>query len=348
MPHSSNLRTLTNTTALSLLLLVASSAHAQTIAIPDEASLPRLDATGTPVKKRLADFTPEGVSHQDCLEDQKIRFDLLLTEVEATAELQAWASFEGMDCTSPTNRMGSMAQCWQLGGTIRVEPRPTVDISVRALLSGVPNGPSDPVRGETVCGLVDLTPLQVHFLYFAPGQLTATAAKSVGLLVDTIGPPPPDGVHAQPADGHVSVRWAAPDAGRSIVAGSVVYCDTASGGDSSCSSAGFTPGTTPSGVTDALYHCATTTADHADVTAKSNAEPFANGTSYAFGVRTMDWFGNLGPLSPLVCATPTPDSPESNEAGCTASGAGARTAWPACGLALAALLLQRLRRRLQR
>src|SRR5687767_1551296 len=89
-----------------LFFLVPRDATAQTITIPQEASLPRLDANGTAIQKRMLQLNPEGVSARDCIEDQRIRVPLLLTGFEPNATFQAWASHRDVDCSAPSNRVG--------------------------------------------------------------------------------------------------------------------------------------------------------------------------------------------------------------------------------------------------
>lgn len=176
------LLTLTSALSFAAVTLASTSARAQTISIANEPSLVRLDASGTFVVKRDLTLNPEGVSRQDCLDDQRIRFPLLLAGFQPNATFAAWASVSGVDCAEPTNRTGANPRCWQIAQPIPLRPTTVVDLRVRGLMSGAPPAsPSAPVADDGICGKVDLTTIDVQFLYFAPADMAVAAAKtSVG------------------------------------------------------------------------------------------------------------------------------------------------------------------------
>src|SRR5262245_32574170 len=72
------------------LFLFAETARAQSITIPTEASLPRVKSDGAAATKRSLTLEPEGVSLQDCIDDIRIRFTLVLAGFEPQATLQVW------------------------------------------------------------------------------------------------------------------------------------------------------------------------------------------------------------------------------------------------------------------
>jgi hypothetical protein len=348
MLNRSPLSTLTSTFvgALLLVLLSATRASAQSIEVLNPFSLQRLDAKGEPVQKRVLSEMPEGINLQDCLEDQKIRFDLVFRDFEANGRLEAWASLAESDCREVANRVGNMAQCWQVGGPIPLEVLPKLDIPVRELLSGAANGPANPVKDASLCRLLDRTDLRVLFMYFAPGERdTPKASGVVRLTSDMVGPPAPAPVEVRQGDARISVLW---QVGEGLQSGGVVYCDANVGTDAgapTCASAGFKAGAAPPVAQNALHQCGTSLTNEAVVTATANGAPLANGSSYAFAVRARDGFGNLGPLSPVVCATPEAAPADGEGGGCTAFGAGGVTSSSGGGLLfLAALLVSRLRR----
>lgn len=218
---------------------MTSGAYAQfTISVVNEQSLPRLDKDGNIVRKRPQTLSPEGVSLQDCVDDQKIRFTLQMGGYEPRAVIEAWASI-GQECKAQTARGGGVQTCWKVfDAAIPLSPVTDVDIPVRKIMSGAPPfGATKPDASEAVCGQVDLANIGVQFLYFAPGDpVTAQAAKSVTVTVDTVGPAPPSGLSALPGDGRITVRWAnisggAADAaatgGLTELTGVKVYCDVA-------------------------------------------------------------------------------------------------------------------------
>jgi hypothetical protein len=223
----------------SLATLFTASASAQAITIVQEASLPRLDKDGNQIGKRALQLTPEAVSLQDCVDDQKIRFPLQMSGFVANASVQAWAS-NGAECTSALARAGASKQCWRiLDSEIPLTPVQNVDIPVRAIMAGAfPNTAqqADPSAKGT-CGKINLSTISVRFLYFAPGnQSDAVSEKTIGVIVDTVGPTPPSGLSAKPGDTRIQVTWvnisggsgdAAATGGLTELTGVKVYCDVA-------------------------------------------------------------------------------------------------------------------------
>lgn len=211
-------------------------AHAQSISVYQEQSLPRVDADGELVSKRPIALKPEGVNYQDCVDDLRIRFPLQLQGFEGNASLEAWAGLGGADCKQQQNRSGINATCWKLGPNIGLTTNPTVDIPVRAIMAGAPPfRPAEPVADESVCGQIDLVTISVQFLYFSPGQLaTPTMSKDLAVEVDTVGPAPPTGLRTLPGDGRITVQWdnISGEGGLSVLTGVRVYCDPAGGGAS--------------------------------------------------------------------------------------------------------------------
>src|SRR5262249_28005066 len=149
-------------------------------------------------------LTPEAVNLQDCVDDQLIRFTLLMSGFEAQASVQAWASNSGADCKTSTNRSGGVQVCWKLLDTnISLQTTVDVDIPVRQIMSGAPPFDAQSKRNATAsaCGQVDLSTISVQFLYFKPGDsATATQAKNIDITVDTVGPEPPSGLTALPGN----------------------------------------------------------------------------------------------------------------------------------------------------
>lgn len=188
-------------------------------------SLPRLDADGNIVQKRPLTLNPEGVSLQDCLDNQSIRFPLALADFEANASLQAWAS-TGADCQDQVNRNSATALCWPVAQGIPLTLNPNVDLSVRSIMSGAFN-PKAPDASESICGTVDLTTFSVQFLYFSPGNIaTPTAQKAFTIQVDTIGPPAPTGLSHLPGNTRIRVSWdTIGEGGLVSLTGVNVYCD---------------------------------------------------------------------------------------------------------------------------
>lgn len=196
------------------LALLAGPADAQvpatggvTITVFQEQSLPRLTSTGATVTKRPLTQEPEGVSLQDCLDDQRIAFPLQLTGQQAQATLEAWAGLAGVDCGVQNNRQGTTRLCWKIDDGIALEPTPRPAISVRRILSGVVD-PITPDSSANICGKVNLTTISVQFLYFAPGQLATPATKKdLQVRTDTVGPDAPGGVEVLPGNTRIRISF---------------------------------------------------------------------------------------------------------------------------------------------
>lgn len=195
------------------LLLAAAPAYAQgttggmTINVVQETSLPRQTANGESVKKRPLTQEPEGVSLQDCLDDQRIAFPLQLAGYVAQSTLEAWAGLSGVDCGVQTNRQSGTKTCWKIDDGISLEPTPRPSIAVRKILSGVID-PINPDSSAAICGKVNLTTISVQFLYFAPGELATPASKKdLQVRADTIGPAAPGGVTTLPGNTRVRISF---------------------------------------------------------------------------------------------------------------------------------------------
>src|SRR5689334_11303379 len=44
---------------------------------------------------------PNGINHEDCVQDLKLRFDLLFTNYTSDDQLEAWAGTPDQDCSQP-------------------------------------------------------------------------------------------------------------------------------------------------------------------------------------------------------------------------------------------------------
>ena len=165
---------------------------AQTITVANESSLPRVDASGNELAKRSIAENPERVDGPDCIDDQRIRFTLFLSDYATSGSVQAWASSSGLDCSVALNRSGSTQQCWRLvDAPIPLTPQQNVDIAVRRIMSGLtPFSPSIPDATSNACGKVGLSTAGVQFLYFDPGNVSSAAVNhTTAITVDTINPP---------------------------------------------------------------------------------------------------------------------------------------------------------------
>lgn len=211
-------------------------ARAQSITIFQQGSLPRLDSSGNQVAKRQLSFNPEGVSYQDCFDDQRIKFTLQLAGFAANGSLEVWAGLSGNDCSDQTRRVGSAATCWKLATGIPLQLQVDSVISVRTIMSGVLS-PQTPDSSQKICGRIDRTNVTVNFLYFAPGNPGTPATRTaVEIPVDTIGPPALTGVKVLPGNGRLTVQWdSVGEGGVQDLVNVRVFCAPVSGSGSSSS-----------------------------------------------------------------------------------------------------------------
>lgn len=220
--------------AAAVFLFLPSVARAQGLVILQKESLPRI-LGDQPITKRPSGLKPEGISHQDCIDDQKIRFSMQLAAPEPGASLQVWAGLGGAsNCHDQTSRSGSNATCWPVVPGIPLEVSPVVDIPVRAIMAGAPPfKPVEPAQGDEMCGRIDLATISVQVLYFSPGQLAQPSrSDEVSLEVDTVGPAPPSGLRTLPGNQRIVVEWQniSGEGGVSLLTGVRAYCDVAGGG----------------------------------------------------------------------------------------------------------------------
>jgi len=239
------------------------------------ASLPRLDASGKEIAKRGVNQEPEGISLQDCLDDQRIAVPMQLAGYEPQSGVEIWASSrsEGRNCTNVQDRTGATKVCWRVDEGIALEPNPRPLLRVRKILAGLrtnsggsstaagtPQSPDDSVN---ICGGVDLSLFRLNVLYFAPGSTQDPAALAqVDLTADTVGPAAPSGLSVLPGNQRIRIAFAnVGDGGLSQFLSVKAYCAPAERGakaseaqgasSSQCADAGDDAGDTGVDCTDA-------------------------------------------------------------------------------------------------
>lgn len=406
-------------------LFVTRAASAQSINLVSEASLPRYDAEGRQLQKRTTNLSPEAVSLQDCVDDQRIRFSFLNSGYEANSVIEPWASITG-DCKSVLARggvsgtTGGVATCWRIGPAISLVPNASIDIPVRAIMSGV-GRVGTPDATANICGKIDLANVNVQFVYIPPGANQggdATVSKNVTIIVDTVGPAPPSGLRALPGDTRIHVRWTSISGGSSDASASTsnsgaglteltgikIYCalneagdggggtivpaatqvctdagdDGGDGGDGgvtcteteaesdsgspnseTCGSSAFVNADGSSKLPDTqfnnLYECGSLAGNVGSaVTAEEVAgRPLVNGTTYAVALAATDKYGNVGPLSSVVCERPEETTDFWNNykraggdgGGCATGGDSPAGSLATLGIAASAIALSLARRR---
>ena len=209
-------------------VLVAAPARAQltggvSVMVSTPAALPRLDANGNGVTKRIDPASAEGVNLSDCHADQSIEFPLVVTGFAPGDVSEIWASNGATDCTDPQFRPGTQSvHCFKLGSFPLVNTTQTT-IKVKALLAATGITTLDSFG----CPAVDISTITVYFMIFRGGVATAPAGKdTVPIKVDTQGPMALTGVKALPGNGAITISWdAAGEAGAQDIIGAQALCD---------------------------------------------------------------------------------------------------------------------------
>lgn len=208
-------------------------ARAQAIAILQRDSLPRTDAEGNQLQKRPLTLNPEGVSYQDCKDDQRIRFTIALSGFATNGVFEVWAGLSGNKCAEQQVRTGANPTCWRVTTGIPLQINTQINIPVRTIMQGAQDPKATDIS-DAICGKIDLTNISLNFQYYAPGQLaTPAVTETVDIKVDTIGPPALTGVTVLPGSTRLHVAWTAVgEGGVQDLTGVSVYCAPAtSGGD---------------------------------------------------------------------------------------------------------------------
>lgn len=216
-----------------VVLFAPGLAHAQQVAIFQRESLPRTDPEGNQLQKRPLTLNPEGVSYQDCKDDQRIRFTISLSGFATNGVFEVWAGLSGNKCAEQQVRTGANPTCWRVTSGIPLQINTQINIPVRTIMQGAQD-PKATDTSDAICGRIDLTNISLNFQYYAPGQLATPAAnETVDIKVDTIGPPALTGVTVLPGSTRLHVAWTAVgEGGVQDLTGVSVYCaPTAGGGD---------------------------------------------------------------------------------------------------------------------
>ncbi len=186
-------------------VLAPSSARAQTMSIYQEKSLPRLTPDGKTVTKRPLQLNPEGINLQDCRDDLRIKFPMLVSGFAVNDTIEVWASDQGTKCSDPVQRTSATALCYKLDGLAQLSLNPQFLIPVRKIIAGkAATDQTDPDG----CRRLNQGTVTIQFLYFK-GAPTGTPAQEADLpvKVDTQGPNPLTGVKILPGNTRFTVSW---------------------------------------------------------------------------------------------------------------------------------------------
>jgi len=214
--HSMRLRTLSIFASMfvAVCALAPRAAHAQALSLnpaADVAQVPRVDATGTTVGKRV-NQTPDGVSYADCANDLRIRATLAPSPIDANQSIQVWASIGSDDCSDKTLRSGTTQRCWKVAADRSLSTTLQIDVRFQDMLN-IPSILTSPTTYPTaytpatssVCGKIDYNTVNVYFLLISGSE--AVAKQSLSYVVDTIGPAALSGVTVTPGDTRLTVNF---------------------------------------------------------------------------------------------------------------------------------------------
>jgi hypothetical protein len=167
----------------------------------------RFDSKGNDLNtigSRPQNLTPLGISYQDCLDDQQLRFEVTVSGFHGQ-DIQVWASKNG-DCTQDSNRgSGGIPSCWQLPKSMSAVNQATATtypflLRVQDIIGPQQNPPNPPVvvnETSAACSTQPSYTSETFTVYFIPitngNNATGTAYK-YQLPVDLVGPPAPGGV----------------------------------------------------------------------------------------------------------------------------------------------------------
>lgn len=262
------------------------------------------------------------VSRDDC---EMTALEVTVTGLSTGQVASVWVS-EATDCSVATERAAG-GSCFDTG--LRFEGSPqantTTTLAYRDLLEAFAN--VEDCRDES--GSPDLRNLAVFLLVDVDTSDTtdfATLSRLTGF--DLVGPPPIPITAATPVeDGLVISFDGTIDASAT---GFQVFAEPAAGGG--CTAPNLTAGESPAAAL-AVAQSSAKAPDELEVGLEADVR-------FAVGMAAVDAYGNRGPLSPLVCATPLGFAAlSSNGDGCSLgeSGSEGPSGWWLAPLALLAL-----------
>jgi hypothetical protein len=197
------------------------AAQAQTLGASTYKYPERIAADGTDLNttgSRPQNLTPLGVSYDDCIQNQQLKFEIAVSGFTGGTDIQIWASRNG-DCSQDGNRgNGGVATCWPLPGGIASVNQPaqnTLPFTVRVQdIVGPQNLSPSPTayqpQGPEACTKQLSFSSQTFSIYFVPiqgGNHAVGTAYAYQLPVDLTGPPAPGGVGDQVGDTLFTLTW---------------------------------------------------------------------------------------------------------------------------------------------
>jgi hypothetical protein len=174
---------------------------------------------------RAQNLNPQGVSHDDCINDMTLTFSVIVSGFTGAQNLQVWAS-KTSDCTALTDRGSTqLPVCWLLPGGFTAQPFTTstsisVPLRVQDILgedavngqNPIPNPPGYHRAGAEACATqptFQAVPININFVPMdASGNLSGTAYQYT-LNTDLVGPPAPTGLGESVGHTLFNVTWTA-------------------------------------------------------------------------------------------------------------------------------------------
>jgi hypothetical protein len=202
-------------------LSVAGPAAAQTASGPTVSAggytNPLHMVNGQQVGLRAQNFSPQGVNHDDCVNDMTLQFSVSVSGFTAQS-LQVWAS-KTDDCTNATARGigASAATCWWVAnaGILNAPATQTTTVAVRVQdIVGPQNSPPWPPNQvhetASACNAQSTfpsVPITLYFLAIDSSGASAGTDWKYQQGTDMIGPPAPTGVSSAVGETLFIVNW---------------------------------------------------------------------------------------------------------------------------------------------
>lgn len=281
-------------------LAVCASSAAQSIEIAD---------AGVKRNPRPNGVAFEVITLADCLADEVISFPFNEAGLSDDLGIEAWAS-AGVDCTDPENRRPDVSGCWRVSTFTDDSP---IQVRVRDIISqqSTPGAATEEVCTNPPAGEI---PFVLNFLILNGAGVTPEGAsgdrwpETREARFDVLGPPPPTNLEVGVGEGSIIINFDPTSA--DDLNGYRAYCDPprassagsdagADAGSTSCGSSALVPGEPPPSE-DFFCGSSGPQAKSVDATGLTNFVP------HNIAVAAVDEIGNVGPLSPLTCATPKP------------------------------------------
>lgn len=285
------------------------------------------------------------INRDECAaDDAYFRFNLSVTGWDLNESLEIWGTTSGADCTDYNQRNGVNAACFQLkpkGQVNRSGQSPqtfTLEFATKDVVALAKDIADD--CGESSSDITQRN-VTIHFMLLASGQFVAGGGLTwAETKIDLWGPLAPTGVNVTSGEGSVELALEGTQENQSTV---VAYCakggtvetndetttdsgscscfavgdDSGSGGTAGAAGTGGAGGMggggnggTPSGSSECdpgpLEAGVVPPVNWVPCAESTTVNELENNVTYAIAAAYRDNIGNVGPLSPVVCATPAP------------------------------------------